>query len=184
MDITVSHPPQRTETVESVATSVVKKLTEAGHTLRVAESLTGGSVMTAITSVPGSSAVFFGGVVSYATPLKQDVLEVDKDLIKKEGVIHSEVARQMAEGARKITSHGTNQTTWGIGTTGVAGPSTQDNKPAGTVYIGIASPEKSGSWGPFNFSGDRDEVRRATVRESLCLLREVIGNRDWDMPPN
>ncbi|SCO54463.1 uncharacterized protein FFNC_15527 [Fusarium fujikuroi] len=174
MDITVSHPPQRTETVENVATSVVEKLTDAGHTLGVAESLTGGSVMTAVTSVPGSSAVFFGGIVSYATPLKQNVLKVDKNLIENEGVIHPQVARQMADGARKITSHGTSQTTWGIGTTGVAGPSTQDNKQAGTVYIGIVSAERSRSWGPFNFSGDRDEIRRAAVRETLCLLREIL----------
>ncbi|KAF4451291.1 putative competence/damage-inducible protein CinA [Fusarium austroafricanum] len=104
MDILVSHPPQRTEAVETVAASVVAKLKQAGHSVGVAESLTGGSVMTAITSVPGSSAVFFGGVVSYATPLKQDILKVNRDLIAKEGVIYHEVARQMAEGARKIHS--------------------------------------------------------------------------------
>jgi PncC family amidohydrolase len=176
MDVLILHPPQRPETVQAVANSVVERLSQAGQTVGVAESLTGGSVMAAITSVPGSSAVLFGGVVSYATHIKQELLRVDGDLIAQEGVINFEVARQMAEGARRIASHGSNQATWGVATTGVAGPTSQDNKPAGTVYIGIASSDKSRAWGPFNFTGDREAVRQATVRESLYLLREVVGN--------
>ena len=79
--------------------------------------------MEAITTVSGSSAVFRGGVVSYATPLKEKLLGVDAELIAEHGVIHADVARQMAEGARKATTFdGAEATTWGVGTTGVAGP--------------------------------------------------------------
>ncbi|KAE8149600.1 hypothetical protein BDV25DRAFT_130238 [Aspergillus avenaceus] len=177
MDILTYTPPQRPETVEEIATTIVQKLKHANQTLGVAESLTGGGVMAAITSVSGSSAVFYGGVVSYATPLKQEILGVDGQLIAREGVVHAEVARQMAMGARKVTAHGDNETTWGVGTTGVAGPSLQDNKSPGTVYIGIASSGGAWAWGPFNFTGDRDEIRRVTVREALCLLRDVVEGR-------
>ncbi|PWY96548.1 hypothetical protein BO94DRAFT_619657 [Aspergillus sclerotioniger CBS 115572] len=177
MDIFTPHPPHRTFTIEETATTIIQTLKQANQTLGVAESLTGGGLMAAITSISGSSAVFHGGVVSYATPLKQEILGVDEQLIAKEGVIHAEVARQMAKGARRITSHGDNKTTWGVGTTGVAGPTPQDDKPAGTVYIGVASERRVWAWGPFNFSGGREEVRRATVREALCLLKDVVEGR-------
>ncbi|OCL12552.1 hypothetical protein AOQ84DRAFT_352473 [Glonium stellatum] len=133
--------------------------------------------MAALTSVEGASAVFRGGVVSYATPLKQQLLNVDTKLISREGVIHSEVAEQMAEGARTITTfHGT-PTTWGISTTGVAGPEPQDGKPVGMVFIGIASADGSQAWGPFSFPGTRDRIREATVIEALARLRETLVAR-------
>lgn len=164
-----------TETVFDIASELVKKLKDAGETLGVAESLTAGGVMAAITSVSGASAVFRGGVVSYATPLKEKLLGVDSGLIALEGVIHGDVAKQMAEGARRITGLDDSETTWGIGTTGVAGPSTQDNKPVGMVYIGIAGPNGSSAWGPFSFPGAREQIREATIIEALHLLRELVG---------
>ncbi|OOF90201.1 hypothetical protein ASPCADRAFT_157256 [Aspergillus carbonarius ITEM 5010] len=177
MDIFTPHPPHRTSTIEETATAIIQILTHSNQTLGVAESLTGGSVMAAISSISGSSSVFHGGVVSYTTALKQEILGVDEQLIAREGVIHAEVARQMAMGARRITSHGDTKTTWGVGTTGVAGPASQDDKPAGTVYIGIASERGAWAWGPFNFPGDREEVRQAAVRETLGLLRDVLEGR-------
>ncbi|KAL2126337.1 hypothetical protein VTI74DRAFT_1167 [Chaetomium olivicolor] len=132
--------------------------------------------MAALTSVPGASAAFRGGVVSYATPLKHTLLGVSAPLIAREGVIHAEVAAQMAEGARRATNiEGEGETTWGVGTTGVAGPDMQDGKPVGMVYIGISS-KKGGSrgLGPFMFEGDRERVRSATVLEALGRLREAI----------
>lgn len=172
---------RNTECLLDIATEIIQLLTGAGQTIGVAESLTGGGLMAALTSVPGASAVFRGGVVSYATPLKQMLLKVDGDLIEREGVIHGDVASQMAEGARQISTFDTNATTWGIGTTGVAGPATQDGKPVGTVFIGLASPEMSRALGPFHFSGTRDRIREATVVEALWQLRqalrlEVVGN--------
>ncbi|CAP67449.1 uncharacterized protein PODANS_1_24520 [Podospora anserina S mat+] len=164
-----------TETLLDIAADVIQLLKSSNATVGVAESLTAGGVMVALTSVPGASAAFLGGVVSYATPLKQTLLSVDATLIAKEGVIHEEVASQMAEGARRITTHDdAPPTTWGVGTTGVAGPDKQDGKAVGTVYIGIASPTGSKAFGPFNFPGTRERIREATVMEALARLREEL----------
>jgi PncC family amidohydrolase len=166
-----------TETLLDITTDVIRLLRLAGETVGVAESLTAGGVMAALTSVPGASAAFRGGVVSYATPLKQLLLGVDAGLIAREGVIHADVASQMAEGARRATTFDGVPTTWGIGTTGVAGPDSQDGKPVGTVFIGIASPEGSSACGPFSFPGSRERVREATVLEALGRLREALVAR-------
>ena len=139
--------------------------------------MTAGGVMAALTSVAGASAVFRGGVVSYATPLKQLLLNVDAELIAQHGVIHGEVAEQMATGARTITTFDSNLTTWGISTTGVAGPDPQDGKPVGMVFIGISSSDGSKGLGPFHFPGARDQVREATVIEALAQLREALVTR-------
>jgi PncC family amidohydrolase len=171
-----THTPRSTETLHDIASDVIRLLRAANQTVGVAESLTSGLVMSALTSIPGSSAAFRGGIVSYATPLKHSLLGVSADLIAREGVIHPDVASQMAEGARKATTPAGEETTgWGIGTTGVAGPDQQDGKPVGTVYIGIASPRSGGkAWGPFMFPGPRERVREATVMEALARLREEL----------
>ncbi len=177
----VQHTPRSTETLPDIASEVIALLRAANQTVGVAESLTAGGVMAALTSVPGASAAFRGGVVSYATELKRTLLGVDAALIAREGVIHADVAAQMAQGARRATSthqveteEEGRETTWGIGTTGVAGPDQQDGKAVGTVYIGIASAEGSRAYGPFMFPGPRERVREATVAEALARLREVL----------
>ncbi|EEP78464.1 conserved hypothetical protein [Uncinocarpus reesii 1704] len=167
--------PRSTETVYHIAREVVQLLKQSGETLAVSESLTGGGVMATLTSVEGCSAVFRGGVVSYATPVKQHLLKVDGDLIAEHGVIHADVAAQMAAGARTVTTHqDMAPTSWGIGTTGVAGPDPQDGKPVGMVFIGVASPSGSKGFGPFHFPGSRERVREATVGEALSLLRQEL----------
>lgn len=164
-----------TETVYHIARDVVGLLRQSGSTLAVSESLTGGGVMAALTSVEGCSSVFRGGVVSYATPLKQHLLNVDRDLISEHGVIHAQVAAQMAAGARTITTQeDMTPTSWGIGTTGVAGPDPQDGKPVGMVYIGVSTGSGSTGHGPFYFPGSRERVREATVIEALSLLRQQL----------
>lgn len=102
------------ESLFNIASDVIKLLSQANETVGIAESLTAGGIMTAITTVPGASAAFRGEIVSYATPLKQLLLNVDADLIASEGVIHGDVARQMAEGARKITSFDGSPTTFNL----------------------------------------------------------------------
>jgi PncC family amidohydrolase len=171
------HTPRSTETLHDIASDVIRLLLSANQTLGVAESLTSGQIMSTLTSIPGSSATFRGGIVTYATPLKHSLLNVDPDLIAREGVIHPDVASQMADGARRATTPaGEEVTGWGIGTTGVAGPDEQDGKPVGTVYIGIASPRGGGkAWGPFMFPGSRERVREATVMEALARLREELA---------
>ncbi|MGH6654195.1 MAG: CinA family protein [Actinocrinis sp.] len=104
-------------------------------TVAVAESLTGGQLAAAITAVPGASAVFRGSVTAYATDLKASVLGVDAALLGAHGAVHHEVARQMAEGVRRVC-----RADLGIATTGVAGPEPQDGHPVGTVFVAVAGP--------------------------------------------
>lgn len=174
----VEYTKRNTECLLDIATDVIQMLTRAGETIGVAESLTGGGLMAALTSVPGASAVFRGGVVSYATPLKQLLLKVDADLIAREGVIHGDVAAQMAEGARGVSTFDDSPTTWGVGTTGVAGPTPQDGKAVGMVFIGIASSDGTRGLGPFHFPGTRERVREATVIEALWQLRQTLVARE------
>lgn len=180
------HTHHSEETVFDIATDVIRLLLEANETLGVGESLTAGGVMAALTSVPGASAAFRGGVVAYTAELKKKLLNVDAALIEKEGVIHPQVARQMAQGARRATTPDEKTTTmtaeaalttWGVGTTGAAGPKGQDGKPPGTVYIGVAGPEGERAWGPFDFAGDRERIREETVAEALSRLRWVLTVR-------
>ncbi|KAL7955818.1 hypothetical protein V8C34DRAFT_316156 [Trichoderma compactum] len=154
MESISSEVKRSTETLYDVASDLVKKLKDAGQTLGVAESLTAGGVMAAITSVSGASAVFRGGVVSYATPLKEKLLGVDGGLIAPEGVIHAHVAKQMAERARRITNIDGDETTWGIGTTRVAGPG--DSRQQTSRH------------------GAREQIREATIIEALHRLRELV----------
>lgn len=171
--------PPNTETTYHIAQDVIQLLKRSRCTLAISESLTGGGLMAAITSVEGCSSVFRGGFVSYATPLKQHLLDVDARLIAEHGVIHPEVAAQMAAGARKATTRGGMEpTSWGVGTTGVAGPDPQDGKPVGMVYIGIASARGSKGFGPFYFPGTRERVREATVTEALSLLRQEMRRNE------
>ncbi|KAM5349888.1 hypothetical protein ACJ41O_006393 [Fusarium nematophilum] len=171
-----AYTKRTSETLSDIAGDVVGLLKQAQETIGVAESLTGGGIMAALTSVPGASSVFRGGVVSYATALEQNILDVDADLISQRGVIDSDVAQQMAEGARTITAVNTS-TTWGVSTTGVAGPDSQDGKPVGMVFIGIVTDGQSRALGPFHFPGDRDRVRQATVLEALAQLRQLLATR-------
>jgi nicotinamide-nucleotide amidase len=175
MATTPTQPPLESST--DIAHDVVRMLTDAGETVAVAESLTGGAVMATLTAIPGVGSVFHGGLVTYDTPLKTKLLGVDDDLVEKEGVIHADVAAQMAEGARRIMNYEGGiggDRTWGLGTTGVAGPSSQDGQPMGTVYIGISSGQGSVGHGPFWFPGTREQVIDATVREALKLLRGAL----------
>lgn len=173
MDAQFRHMERTSESLCDVAEDVVRLLKQANETIGVAESLTGGGLMAAFASIGGVSSVFRGGVVSYATPLKQRLLAVDGTLISQDGVINAPVAEQMAAGARNVTETDT-PTTWGLSTTGVAGPDRQDGKPVGTVFIGVASPDQTKAWGPFQFAGDRNRIREATVLEALVRLREML----------
>jgi nicotinamide-nucleotide amidase len=164
------------ESLLDIAGDVVRLLKQAQETIGVAESLTGGGIMAALTSVAGASSVLRGGIVSYHTGIKINVLQVDQDLISRHGVVHDEVARQMAAGARRATALDT-PTTWGLSSTGVAGPGPHGGLPAGTVFIGISAPGKDRAFGPYQFSGGRDDVREATVTEALSQLRDMLAAR-------
>jgi nicotinamide-nucleotide amidase len=159
--------------VDPEAASVVAALTAAGETVAVAESLTGGLVVATLVSVPGASAVVRGGVVAYATPVKSTVLGVSAELLAANGAVDPEVARQMAAGVRIALAVDGVPATWGISTTGVAGPDPQDGKPVGTVFVGIATESSSESF-ELRLSGDRAAIRGATVSELLARLHELV----------
>jgi nicotinamide-nucleotide amidase len=147
-----------------VAAALVRRLADAGETLAVAESLTGGLLAARIVDVPGASAVLRGAVVAYATDLKHTLLGVDAGLLAREGAVHPAVAEQMAAGARERLG-----ATWGLATTGVAGPLPQDGRAPGTVYLGVAGPGVARSV-RLRLGGDRAQVRVGTVDAALRLL--------------
>ena len=135
----------------------------AGLTVAVAESLTGGRLAAALTGRPGASAVFRGSVTAYATELKAEILGVDPELLARVGAVDGEVARQMAEGVRRLCGSEV-----GIATTGVAGPAPQDGRPVGTVYLAVAGPSGSNVV-LCRFSGDRSTIQDSAVSAALNL---------------
>lgn len=155
------------------APEVVARLIARGWTVAVAESLTGGMVISSLVSVPGASEVVRGGVVAYATGLKQTLLGVDADLLATRGAVDAEVARQMAAGVREAASVDGVAADVGISTTGAAGPTPQDGKPVGTVFVAVVTPEGS-RVEALLLSGDRSQIRAAATRAALALVRDFV----------
>ncbi|MFJ8309692.1 MULTISPECIES: CinA family protein [unclassified Streptomyces] len=153
----------------SEAARLLRILTERDQTLAVAESLTGGLVAAELTAVPGASRVFRGSVTAYATELKRDVLRVDGALLAERGAVDPEVASQMAAGVRELLG-----ASWGIATTGVAGPDPQDGQPVGTVYVSAVGPAGAKKTAALRLNGDRAEIRRESVRSVLELLSSEL----------
>jgi nicotinamide-nucleotide amidase len=154
--------------------SVVAAALERGSTIAVAESLTGGLVISALVSVPGASAVVRGAVVAYHTGLKHSLLGVDAALLEREGAVHPEVARQMAEGARRAAAVDGGWADYGVATTGVAGPDPQDGRPVGLVYVGVAGPYGASAL-EFRFAGDRASIRAQATEAALETLLSTMN---------
>jgi len=152
----------------TAAADLVARLTAAGQTVAVAESLTGGLVAAALTDVAGASLVVRGGVLVYATDLKAQLLGVDEVLLAQVGAVDADVAEQMAGGVRLLMG-----TTYGVATTGVAGPDPVDGKPVGTVYVAVVGPGSS-RVKALSLSGDRAHIRGHSVLAVLALLAEEI----------
>jgi nicotinamide-nucleotide amidase len=158
------------------AARLIAELTERGLRVAVAESLTGGLVVAELTSVPGASVVVSGGVVAYDTSVKRSVLGVDAELLEAEGAVHPEVARQMADRVRTVLAVDGRPAELGIATTGVAGPTDQDGKPPGTVFVGIAFGGQAEAL-ELSLAGDRVEIRAATVQAAIeAVLARVEGS--------
>ena len=139
--------------------------------MSTAESLTGGQVAARLTAVPGASEVYRGGVVAYATEVKVSVLGVAASLVARHGVVSRECALAMARGVRDLTG-----ATYGLSTTGVAGPSEQEGKPVGTVYVGLSGPSVETVLA-LDLTGDRTSIVRRTVEEALAALAGVLTTR-------
>lgn len=149
---------------------LVALLKDLDATLATAESLTGGRVASRVTNVPGSSAVYAGGVVSYQTPVKVEVLGVAQATVDEHGVVSAECAREMADGARRLL-----RTTYAVSTTGVAGPDRQEGQEVGTVFVGVAGPGGV-EVVELALDGDRATIQEATVDEALSVLADMISS--------
>ena len=140
-----------------------------GRWLATAESLTGGGIGAALTAVPGSSAVFKGGIISYTNWVKHQLLGVSQEDLDTLGAVSAPVAEQMALGARRALD-----ADLAVAVTGLAGPAGDDfGHPVGTVFIGFADASKSLAW-EYHFEGNRKEIRRQTVEAALDLVLKLL----------
>ncbi|MFC5970493.1 CinA family protein [Halomarina salina] len=165
---------------DPIAERVGTALRRDGWTLAVAESCTGGLVGSLLTDVPGSSDYFDRSVVTYSYAAKRDLLAISRETLDAEGAVSGPVAAQMA---RAVCD--TADTNWGVATTGIAGPDGgTEEKPVGTVYVGVAN---AASWGSgdsrttverHEFDGDRDELKRRFAEQALTdLLARIETDR-------
>jgi nicotinamide-nucleotide amidase len=153
---------------ERLEYTLVRMLQEKKQTLSVAESCTGGLIGSTLTNIPGVSSVFAGGVISYTTDVKKQVLKIPQQALDK-GVVSPETALEMAKSIQKLT-----QSDWGIAVTGIAGPEGGNSEqPVGTVCFGIVGKKKEISFCTL-FSGNRDKIRMLSVYYVLDHLRREI----------
>lgn len=158
-----------TETISSLVHQIKERCLKNNLTISTAESCTGGLIGGAITSEPGISACYPGGVVSYSNDVKNELLSVSKDTLLSVGAVSPECAKQMAEGVRLLL-----KTDSAVAVTGIAGPDGgTPQKPVGLVYIATATPNRT-TVEKNIFSGNRDEVRQATVKKALEMLLDTL----------
>ncbi len=141
-----------------------------GRTLATAESCTGGGIGTALTAIPGSSAVYKGGIICYTNEIKMLLLGVDAAILEKHGAVSAAVAESMASGARTRL-----HTDIAVSVTGLAGPTGDEfGNPVGTVFIGYC--DKIGVTSKaLYFNGNREDVRRQAVLSALKMILENIA---------
>ena len=154
--------------VGELAAGLHERLAARNATVASAESLTGGLLGATLTETPGASRTYRGGVVAYATDLKEMLLGVPGPLLAAEGAVAAQVAAAMAGGVRDRLL-----ATYGVALTGVAGPDPQDGKEPGTVFVAVAGPDE-GQVREVILSGDRPTIRSAAVVAALELLRDLL----------
>lgn len=144
-------------------------LTKQKKTIAIAESCTGGTLSSCLTSLPGSSAYFTFGIVAYSNRAKTKLLRVPAGLISSKGAVSREVAICLAVNARKIS-----RADIALGITGIAGPAGgTPQKPVGTVYIAVSANNKT-SCVKYLLKGSRDKIRKETALRSLLLLKRLL----------
>lgn len=159
-------PERAADRATERAAQIIRAATERKLRIATAESLTAGLVSATLADIPGASAALRGGVVAYANDVKEKLLGVPRDLLRREGSVHPDVAAAMAGGACARL-----EADVAISTTGVAGPDAHDGKPVGTVYIGVAWwVTKEVAVTPLKLTGDRASIRQASVEEALRIL--------------
>ncbi len=156
---------------------LVAALAERGRTVASAESLTAGLFAATIADVPGASAVLRGGLIVYATDLKASLAGVPADELARNGPVHPDTARALADGARLRCG-----ADWGVGLTGVAGPAEQDGVPVGTIHLGFSGPSGS-SVTTLGLDGDRARIRHEAVAAAVRgLLARISDDREPSGP--
>ena len=156
-----------------VEETVLALLREKGLTFSAAESCTGGLIAKRFTDLPGASAVFTGGVVSYTNAVKAGVLGVAPALLEKYGAVSAPVAQAMAEGVRRITGSDA-----AVSATGVAGPDSDErSNPVGLVYLGYAD-QRGAVAVKCRFSGTREDIRAAAADRAFALLAEHLSGEE------
>ncbi len=152
--------------------TVAELFRERCLTLSLAESCSGGLIAKGLTDIPGSSAYFLEGLVTYSNDSKMRLLGVPSDLLNTSGAVSSECASAMAKGVRQVSG-----SDLGLAVTGIAGPDGgSDDKPVGTVFISLAASD--GCWTKrFQFNGSRDEIRTMTAWTALDWLRRYLLQR-------
>lgn len=152
------------------AAALIDTLKERGEKITFAESCTAGLLSGTFCSVPGASEVYDGGLVSYANEVKNRLLGVSNEILATKGAVSSECAEAMARGAARLFS-----ADLALSVTGIAGPGGgSKEKPVGTVYI-CAFYKGKAAVRLFHFAGDRNKVRRASVRAALLMAKEAIS---------
>ena len=146
---------------------ILEILSQRGETISVAESLTGGGLAEALSSLPGSSQIFLGSVTAYQAEIKNSVLQVPLELISEMGTVSEEVAVSMAAGVKDLMG-----STWSISTTGVAGPGPVDGVPPGTVWVAIDGPISQTL--QLELSGTREIVRNATIAGAIAAFARIL----------
>jgi len=155
----------------TLAQETGRLLTESGQTLSVVESCTGGLIANLITDVAGASNYFFFSATTYANSAKMDVLNVCEQTLIDNGAVHEQTAREMAAGARRA-----GKSDWAVSTTGVAGPTGgTDEKPVGTVCIGVAGPQGTLARRFVLNMGDRERNKQMFAATALEMLRREIS---------
>ena len=165
--------------LNEVVAELIETLTARGETIATAESLTGGLIGAEITAVSGASAIYRGGVISYATDLKARLAGVREATLAEHGAVAALTAVEMALGVADRCD-----ASWGIAVTGVAGPDSQEGHPVGTVFSAVARRQAAIGWDDpatdsevcvrqLKLSGGRDEIRRQTVEATLRQLHGV-----------
>lgn len=160
---------QRTDEM-TLAATLQAELFRRSQMVATAESLTGGRLGDVLSAAPGASDTYLGGVVSYATASKRKVLGVSQETVDRHGVVSAECAAEMATGVRSLFG-----ADYAVSTTGVAGPTTQEGKPVGLVYVGVAGPSGV-STRQLDLDGERAEIREKAVREALEALLTAVSD--------
>jgi nicotinamide-nucleotide amidase len=161
---------------DTLASAVGKLLKETGETLSVAESCTGGGMGEMLTSIPGSSDYFIGGIIAYANSVKISLLDVNAEDLERFGAVSASVAQQMAKGVKQHLG-----TSWGIAITGIAGPGGgTDGKPVGLLYVGLATPDDRADSFEYRFGQTRSRalIRYLSACNALDLLRRRLIQRE------